>query len=85
MAMSAPTHLCAGGNDFLAGICVYAIGWLSKDEVERVMDNAEEYLPAEEKVRRIAEANSALEKCVLKLQSYLQDDAVRIVSCCNSS
>ena len=52
-------------------------GRLSKDEIERMVTDAEKYQAEDEEVRRKVEAKNSLENYVYSLRNTLRDDKVR--------
>ena len=52
-------------------------GRLSKEEIERMVSDAEKYQAEDEEVRRKVEAKNALENYVYSLRNTLRDDKVR--------
>ncbi len=56
-------------------------GRLSKDEIERMVSDAEKYQAEDEEVRRKVEAKNALENYVYSLRNTLRDDKVRPLCC----
>ena len=59
-------------------------GRLSKEEIERMVSDAEKYSAEDEEVRRKVEAKNALENYVYSLRNSLRDEKVRAV-CCSAS
>ena len=55
-------------------------GRLSKDEIERMVSDAEKYQAEDEEVRRKVEAKNALENYIYSLRNTLRDDKVRAVA-----
>ena len=52
-------------------------GRLSKDEIERLIKDAEKYKDADEKIRKRVEAKNALESYCVSVKHSLSDDKLK--------